>query len=156
MPRKWKEIATLGDSSPVDHGGGVVFKHGRNEYVLVYNRHGLSDLPDDMLQGEDGEDTELEVLFLELPKTYEEFLEAYGDAPWDAPHGGVVSSNGISPLEFVSQLREMRFAKGDEFVKKSVYWIEMLLWYGGYELAGGNVNEIPAYQLEKLFEKGVF
>lgn len=156
MPRKWKAIATLGDISPVDDGGGVVFKHGRNEYVLVYNRHGLADLPDEMLQGEDGEDTELEVLFLELPKTYDEFRVAYNDAPWDAPYGGAIGCCDMSPQEFSSQLRELRFAKGDDFVKKSVYLIEMLISYGGYDLAGGNVNEIPAHQLEKLFEKGVF
>lgn len=156
MRRKWKEIATRGDINPVDHSGGVVFKHGRNEYVFVYNRHGLSDLPDEMLQGEDGEDTELEVLFLELPKTYEEFREAYGDAPWDAPYGGVIGSNGMSPQEFASQLRELRFAKGDAFVKKAAYMIDMLISYGGYELAGGTVETMPAWQLRKLFDKGVF
>lgn len=156
MPRRWKKIATLGDGNPVDYGGGGVFKHGRNEYVLVYNYYGLDTLPSEMHEGEFGEDTELEVLFLELPKTFEEFREAYGDAPWDAPYGGAISCLGMEPAEFASMLREMRFAKGDDFVKKAAYMIEMLISYGGYDLAGGNVNNITARRLEKLFKKGVF
>lgn len=152
MPRKWKKIGTIGDINPVDHGGGVVFKHGRNEYVLVYNRYGLSDLPSEFLAGEDDEDTELSVLFLELPKTYAAFLEAYGDADWN----GSSAIYGIDQPAFAEMVREMRFAKGDVFAMKATYMIEMLIVYGGSDAVDGDIKMMPAWRLQKLFDKEGF
>lgn len=160
MCSRWKEIASLGDVNPVDHGGGKVFKCGRR-YVLVYNTFGLEEWVGaadyvrvsyrDMSleeQEEAAAETEIPVLFLELPTTFDEFRAAYGDMPW----AETLSYTGWQE-GFETALREARFTKNiDQRVTIFAYMIESLRQYGAID----DGDSMSARDLEKLYDTGRF
>lgn len=152
--RKGKEIATVGDRNPVDHGGGVVFERD-GKYILVYIRMGLSDLPGEFIvEDEDGGEgeTPLDVVFLELPSSFEEFDADYGSADWETS----IRDRGEedSRRDFEEILRKMRFAKTpEEFVKLVVWPIEWLLQDG---VIDNDSESLTANDAEELFRTGMF
>lgn len=137
----WREVNTIGDINPVDHGGGVIFKHPQGHYFVLYTP-GFED------DGDQTEDAELMLYSVHLPATYDALKS---DLDW-VDFTKVFNSIGADNEEIAARLGALRAARGDEAAVLYARLLEDVAGYYGWHELDHYPRTETARELRKILE----
>ncbi len=140
MAAKHKIVGHIGDSSPLDYGGGVILKHRETgNYFLIYTP-GLSD--------DDDDDADLAYYVVSLPSDYEDLKSRLDWVDFPA----VLKSIGMSRSDFASQLANIRRARDNTAAMEYAELFNTVADYYGWSDLGADEQTASRKELERRFK----